>query len=453
MLWRKSLCRSAPSKCYDQASEIMTGVRVLRVAIAAGALFLSVSPQITPQPPAPALPLPRMAVPATIHPPKIDGTMEPGEWDRAAACTGFITAFEGKLAKVQSTAWLTWDSRYLYVAFRNFRGQGLKFISARARRDDDDAIVYDPANEVWFTPPGTPQATYQTLFNVYPAVFDAKMIPSVGYTSKSWSGKWEVASRQYPDSWTVEARAPISAFGVDRITDGTVWRALFTTDILGEQDKFRAWAPGGAFADIPRHGQLDFTNDGPAFQLLNMETVFGGKPVIEAAVVGAVRSQAAVRVSARFGRGAVADPGDLLISKDVAAAPGSWQSLQLPADLTQVGLRSGFCEITAAAGANVLYHQVFPFIVDGLIRKPPATTVSTPYQQPFGLTASYAPLSKKLVIQVDRFYMPAKSTVAGGRVQLVDPANGQSVAQRDDRRLQQRLFGVRAGSDRAFPSR
>src|SRR5665213_3924141 len=248
--------------------------RVWKVITAAGMLLLSVPPWLSPQAAPAILPLPRMTVPATTHPPNIDGVMDPGEWDRAAACTGFITAFEGKLAKVQSTAWITYDNRYLYVAFHNFRGPDLKFISARARRNDDDAIVYDPSNEIWFSPPGSPQATYQTMFNVYPAVFDVKMIPSVGYTSKSWSGKWEVASRQNADSWTVEARAPISAFGMDHIADGSAWGALFTTDVLGEPDKFRASAPGGAFADIPRHGQIAFTNYGAAFQLLNMDSIF-----------------------------------------------------------------------------------------------------------------------------------------------------------------------------------
>src|SRR5580658_5109896 len=258
--------------------------RALLITLAALALFLSVLPRSASQSPAQGPRLPRMTVPATSHPPTIDGVMEPGEWDRAAACTGFVTTFEGKLTKVQSTAWLTYDSRYLYVAFRNFRGPQLSFISARARRNDDDAIVYDPSNEVWFSPPGNPQTTYQSMFNAYPAVLDAKMIPSVGYTSKSWSGKWEIASRQSADSWTVEARAPISSFGVDRIADGSAWRALFTTDVLNEPDKFRAWAPGGAFADIPRYGLIEFAGDGPAFQLLNLDTVFSGHAVIDAAV-------------------------------------------------------------------------------------------------------------------------------------------------------------------------
>jgi hypothetical protein len=403
--------------------------RASLITLAALALFLSVLPRLASQSPAQALPLPRMMVPATVHPPAIDGVMKPGEWDRAAACTGFVTAFEGKLARIQSTAWITYDSHYIYVAFRNFRGPEMSFISARARRNDDDAIVYDPANEIWFSPPGSPQTTYQTLFNVYPAVFDSKMIPSVGYTSKSWSGKWEVASRQSADSWTVEARAPISSFGVDRIADGNVWGALFTTDVIAEPDKFRAWAPGGAFADIPRHGQIEFTNDGPAFQLLNIDSIFGGRPIIDGAVAGPVHSQAEVRISARFGRGVSASVGDSIVTRSVVAGAGSRQTIQIPADLMQAGLRSGFCEISAKTGEKVLYRQVFPFVVDGSVRKPPANISSSPYTQPFGLTASYAPLSKKLVIRVDRYYMQARASVAGGRAQLADPRNGRTVAQ------------------------
>jgi hypothetical protein len=71
-----------------------------------------------------------MIVPRTNHPPVIDGIMEPGEWDRAAACTGFVKAFEGTLSTSQSTAWITFDSRNIYVAIRNYRSEQLSFLSA-----------------------------------------------------------------------------------------------------------------------------------------------------------------------------------------------------------------------------------------------------------------------------------------------------------------------------------
>jgi hypothetical protein len=368
-----------------------------------------------------------MMVPRTTHPPVIDGIMEPGEWDRAAACTGFVKAFDGTLATSQSTAWITYDNRYIYVAFRNYRSEKLNFLSANARRQDDEHIVYDPSNEIWISPPGTPATTYQTLINVYPAVLDVKMIPSLGYSSKSWSGKWEIASHQSADSWTIEARAPIASFGSEGIRDGSIWRALFTTDVLSETSKFRAWASGGAFADIPRHGFIQFSDEGPAFQLLDVDSVFSGRPTFSMALSGAVRTQASARVTVRFGPGLQASASDVTVTKTVALAPGAHENVQVSADL--LGLRSGFAEITASVGDSTLYHQVFPFVVDGTVRRAPSKIATTPYTQPFGLEASYAPLSRKLVIKVDRYYMDQRKLVAGGRVRLSDPKTGGTVAE------------------------
>ena len=373
-------------------------------------------------------PLPEMAVPKTSHPPIIDGKMSPGEWDRAAACSGFVKAFDGGLAKIQSTAWITFDSQYIYVAFRNYRGAELGFLSASGRRLDDEKIVSDPSNEIWLSPPTVPATTYQTVVNVFPAVLDVKMIPSLGNSSKSWSGKWETASSQDRDSWTIEARAPIQSFGGERITDGATWRALFATDILGDADKFRAWAPGGAFADIPRHGFLHFTNAGPAFQLLEMDTIFTGKPSLSTAVVGASNSRSPVQVTVRYGAGIEAGANDVVISKTVVPAPGATEPLALSVDLA--GRSSGFCEITAKSGQTTLYHQVFPFTVTGFVRHPPAATKTSPYDQAFGLEASYAPLSKKLLVKIDRHYMPEHASITGGRVRLIDAGSNRVVAER-----------------------
>jgi len=363
-----------------------------------------------------------MIVPRTTHPPVIDGIMEPGEWDRAAACTGFVKAFEGTLATSQSTAWITFDSRYIYVAIRNYRSAQLNFLSANARRQDDERIVHDPSNEIWISPPGTPATTYQNLINVYPAVLDVKTIPSLGYSSKSWSGKWEIASHQTADSWTIEARAPIASFGPEGIKDGSVWRALFATDVLSEPSKFRAWAPGGAFADISRHGFLQFSDEGPAFQLLDVDSVFTGRPTFPIALSGALHTQTSARVTVRFGPNPQPTASDVVVTKTVALAPESHENIQISADL--LGLRSGLCEITAAVGDLVLYHQIFPFVVDGSVRHPPAKMVTTPYTQPFGLEASYAPLSKKLLIKVDRYYMDQRKLIGGGHVRLTDSKTG-----------------------------
>jgi hypothetical protein len=384
------------------------------------------------------LPLPEMVVSRAITPPTIDGKMEPGEWDRAPACTAWVHAFREEMGLVQSVAWITYDDKYIYVCIKNNRGPKGEFLSKRARKSDDPGIVFDPSNEIWLTPPVTPATTYQTLFNPYPAVFDAKMIPSVGYTAMSWQGNWKIASSETKDYWIVEARAEIKSFGFDSIKDGSIWRALFCAD-MGDGYGFRAWAPGGAFCDIPRHGYLRFKDASPVFQFLSVESIFTGKYNFEMAVTGPPKGKSDVTVQLRFGPGATAAAGDRVVEKKVTVADGKREPLVMSGDVTSLKLPrrkveidsvqrevpAGCCEVTAkTADGSVLYHQVFPFAIHGWVRTPPAVIKTTPYETPFGVSAFYAPLNKKLIVKADRLYMPRRAEVTGGVARLKGPGGG-----------------------------
>ena len=394
------------------------------------------------------LPLPRMVVARADSPPTIDGKMAPGEWDGAAACSAFTVAFHGQLARNQSVAWMTYDGTHIYVCMKNSRGEHDTLLSKRARETDDEAIVFDHSNEIWITPPAAPQATYQTLFNAYPGVFDVQHIPSVGYTAKAWNGRWQIASSETSDHWIVEAKAPLKSFGVERIEDGATWRGLFTTDVLGKGGGFRAWAPGGAFAEINRHGTLHFRSEGPVFQLLDVESIFSGKLALSAAVaMPPVMKRYAVSVTVRCGASVKAGDGDLVLTKQVVALGGAHEKFTLSGDLAKLDLptrkvvvqetpkvekecKHGVCEVTAKTpDGTVLYHQVFPFALDGIVRKPPAAIRRSPYDSPFGLQASHAPLSKKLVVKIDRLYM-AKAGAVRGYAQLYDPTAKRSAVTR-----------------------
>lgn len=371
-----------------------------------------------------SLPLPEMTVTKTANAPVIDGVLSPGEWDQASACTGFILVGENTLAHVQSIAYITYDDTYFYVAIKNYREAGLPLLGKRARKPDDAAIVFDPSNEIWFTPPAAQAMTFQSLFNAYPAVFDCKMIPSVGYTAMSWSGKWQIASTESTDNWIVEAKALISAFEVGPIKDGATWRALFTTDTLGLADKFRAWAPGGGFADITRHGFLHFKTNAPAFKLLGIESLCQGKVDFPMQITGPAQGNAAVTVTVRTGDMS-AGANDQTYNKTISVANGTATMF----NLTGAIATGGFCEITAKTGDMVLYHQVIPFAADGFVRQAPAAIETTPYQTPFGLSSFYAPISKRLLVKIDRLYMPQRADAVTG-VAIVKDKDGKVVAQR-----------------------
>ena len=385
------------------------------------------------------LPVPEAIVAKTVKPPVIDGKIDPAEWSQAPGCGAFVVAFEGLLAHHQSTAFITYDDTHLYVAIRNLRGEKHGLIKAFGRRQDDDRIVNDFSNEIWICPPSAPQRLYQTLFNVYPGVFDALQIPSLGYTSRSWKGNWEFASTHNENEWTIEAKALIRSFGGFKIEDGATWKGLFTTDILSiDGDHFRAWAPGGGFADIDRQGLLKFKENSPVFQLLNVESVFTGQANFPVAVTGPAKGAAEVEVIARFGSGLQADAQDLVVRKSVTVSDSRQEAFPIEADLNSLtlplnkkGQKTGFCEITARTKEGaVVYKQTFPFVIDGFIRKAPEKILATPYETAFGVKVDYAPLNKKLLLKIDRFYFPRREDATGGEVRLLDPAKRQVIATR-----------------------
>jgi hypothetical protein len=137
------------------------------------------------------VPLPSLAVPKLASPPVIDGRMAEGEWDRAAACTGFVPAYGDLLAHIQTIAWFGYDDTHFYVCFKNYRTARNVLLSVKARGNDDINIVFDHTNEIWFSPPDSPAPTFQTMFNAYPAIWDVKKIPAVGHTQMNWTGRWD----------------------------------------------------------------------------------------------------------------------------------------------------------------------------------------------------------------------------------------------------------------------
>ncbi|MFW6457268.1 MAG: glycoside hydrolase domain-containing protein, partial [Planctomycetota bacterium] len=393
----------------------------------------------------PDIPMPEMTVTRTDAPPTIDGKMEPGEWDRATACTAFTVASKHYLAPVQSTAYVTYDDEYIYVAIKNLRGEKTPLLEKRARQPDDSSIVFDPSNEIWFTPPTSPQVTYQTLFNAYPGVFDAKMIPSVGYTAMSWSADWEIAASETKNHWIVEGRSKIKAYGSDGIEDGTTWRGLFTADI-GDGYGFRAWAPGEGFSKIQRHGTLNFAADAPTFQFQDCETIFSGHPEFSMSVTASDRAKAEVDVSLRFGPDVEPTDEDVVVERTVAVEAGDSATFTMGADLTELNLPEkklrvkstgeegefprGYGEVTAkTADGQTLYHQEFPFRITDWKRRPPEQIKTTPYDEDFGIKAKYAPMNKKVLVTVDRHYMEERERVANGKARLVDAESGEVVAQ------------------------
>jgi hypothetical protein len=350
------------------------------------------------------------------------------------------------LAHVQTVVWLGYDDAFLYVCFKNYRTEKNVLLSKRARGNDDVNIVFDHANEVWFSPPGAPPTTYQSMFNAYPAVWDVMKIPSVGHTQMSWSGQWEMKSTETRDYWIVEGRTPISAYGGRPVRDGAVWRGLFTSDDLaGTGGGFTAWAPGTGFELIDRHGSLHFYDNRPSVQLLDVESLFTGHARVPVAVSAPPDRKASVTVTLRVGAGLQETNDDRVLRKVMDIPAGGRASHMFEADLTVLKLPvrpetqengkpvpggpEGFFDLKAVdEDGTVLYSQAFPFCVDGFTRTPPAALKTSRYDTPLGVETFHAPLHHKLIVKLDRYYMPDRSRAVTGTIRLLDPSSGTVVA-------------------------
>ena len=417
---------------------ILKGVgSIFTIAMCAAAFASNVPP--------PSMPMPSMMVPALDKAPVVDGIMEAGEWDHAAACTGFVPAYGNLLAHVQTVVWFAYDDTYLYVCFKNYRTEKNVLLSKRARGNDDVNIVFDHANEIWFSPPAIPTAMYQSMFNAYPAIWDVLKIPSLGYTQMSWSGRWEMKSTETRDHWIVEGRSPLAAYGAAPVSDGSVWRGLFTNDDLaGTGGGFTAWAAGRGFEEIDRFGFLHFARKRPAFQLLDVETLFTGKARLPVAVGAPTRRPAKVTVTLRIGAALEVAKEDLVLSRVMDVPAGNRQQHIFEADLTRLKLPvlparkedgktipggpAGIFDLKAIdADGTVLYSQVFPFCVDGFARTAPVTLKPSPYDSPLGVETLHAPLSHKLIVKLDSHYMPGREQVVAGTIRLLDPVTGKAV--------------------------
>ncbi len=399
------------------------------------------------EPAAELMPLPEAVVVKTPKPPVIDGKIDDGEWDFATAGTGFMAkrfSIEKQiLARNQTVFWFTYDDKNLYVCIKNYRGADQTVLRKGARDPDWVNIVFDDSNEIWFTPPAAMPTTYQTLFNSYPAVYDVMLIPSIGHIGKGWEGKWKIACSETREYWIVEAAAPIASFGVEGIKDGDTWKALFTADVLGSSS-FRRWGPWvtHAFKEMAGHDIVRFKENAPAVQMLDVENVMTGKAEFPMAVTAPLKGACKVELKIRFGAGLKPSPDDVVVARTVEAADGKREAFTLSADISGIKLPKkaldteppseapvGYCETTATDGnGTLLYHYVFRFPVDGHKRTPPEKLVQNAYDTAFGVQAFQAPLSKKLVVTVDRLYMPDRADVAGGQSRLIDKEDGKMVA-------------------------
>jgi hypothetical protein len=170
--------------------------------------------------------------------PILDGRMQPGEWDGAAAVSTFLEAGAGAVATPGTTAYLQFDERALYVAFRCVELDPAR--PRASRREHDDRAFEDDAVQVFLAPEDMAAAqdsrigfggyagAYDTWYKDIAAYYEFTVNAAGSRTEarnevRDWDAPWEASVGREAGAWVAEIAIPFASLGAQRPAAGALW--------------------------------------------------------------------------------------------------------------------------------------------------------------------------------------------------------------------------------------
>jgi hypothetical protein len=322
---------------------------------------------------------PRVVVPKTSHPPKIDGSFSFDEWKDAAGFSGFTDILNGKLADKQTSVLLTYDDANLYMAMFSPYLPGTSLQAAAGVRDG--TTYTDDCFEIYLDPEGKRKTGQGVQFignnnSVYADFRDSDL---------NWNANWQYKSLRTNfgglgvDYFISEISVPFADLGRATPKDGEEWAANFARSwVAGQQANTSwAWLLKQPYATGERFGTLEFREKAPAFQWTKLRDLAEGEPIVE----GTLHSSEAAKLSV-----SLADSNRLLGEQDLKFDAAKAQPWSKTVDLA--GTSSGTLKVEARAKDRLLYSAEMPYELD---------------TKPMRLFVSPLPSSDKLLVDVDPF--------------------------------------------------
>lgn len=193
----------------------------------------------------PAVAAPNLHVGPTPQPPVIDGKLDDACWREATLFSGFID-INGVWAPDQTTAYVTYDDLYLYVAFRCNEHE-MDLIRETVTEDDQTGILTDDDAIEFFLDANHDQKTYyQFGINSFGARYDAAWEASgtANIDDDGWDAIGEVKTSKGSDRWRAEMQISFESLGVAQPRPGETWGVNFNRGRRagGSDGIYSSWA-------------------------------------------------------------------------------------------------------------------------------------------------------------------------------------------------------------------
>lgn len=298
---------------------------------------------------------PEAVVPFLAVPPKIDGLVQPGEWNTLHVAR-FVSQNGDLLERRAGEFWVGCDRQKLYVAVRSAvhptQGAVAKFIP---RGNTDQEVVTDDSIEIWVdNSPGSKQGQYfQIMVNPNGAIYDARYSHRDNIAQKYWRADMQQAHSVKDGVWTAELAINLSSLGITDATQPLAMRVC--RDYKSPWDQAR-WAPRVHSFDAPETmPRVRFSDVAPFVEELPVQDA-------EGVMVGLSLSNPSrqpMPLHVRLGYNAQDQPRYFQTS-DITLAPGETQPALYKKPFFTPGDYPALGEalVTDAAG-NTLYHRDF----------------------------------------------------------------------------------------------
>ncbi|MCM8757080.1 MAG: hypothetical protein NC823_01195, partial [Candidatus Omnitrophica bacterium] len=354
-------------------------------------------------------------VPKAEKPPRIDGILEPGEWDKAVSWSvggwHYVDA-----RKVQF--FLLWDEDFVYVGQQAWLLPGETIIRLGRQPKPDVASAMETEMEV-FIDAGTNGSngmpcTYQVIANACGNLWDVEQQWTIGQHNTSWNGQWIFAQRASPDkrAWSAELAIPRkTVYYHQPLSDGLTWKMGFGRD-GGRQ-------PNGVFGCV---APVIFKKNTVVVQFSNVEKSVENRMAFNLRLSNPTRQPFKGRLTARISGGN--QPEEI---REISLAPGAETIIEVdkPAGLNE-GQKADFLVELATEKevifrwAKVLYNDQFYTVQQWLKPIPP---------KPFEATLAFNPVHHFLRGKVDIFEFPQKEKVAKAKITVLEKKDNKVLAE------------------------
>jgi len=162
--------------------------------------------------PVPAQQTTRRTIPAVrlSKPPVIDGVLDDPCWKEAAQTSGFTDEMLGTPVKDDTTVWIGYDEKCIYVAFYAHDSNPAAIVARETKRGAE--FYNEDRVRLRVNPFNSKRAEDESELHLNALGTQMAIFAGGRATKQEWEGEWQGAARIVADGWTAEMAVPWSCF-------------------------------------------------------------------------------------------------------------------------------------------------------------------------------------------------------------------------------------------------